>query len=160
MLVSYYHLNKLWRSTSYTNDFDTFYNYFENDQLYWCPYWTHLKQAWALRDKPNVLFLFYEEMIKDLPETIKKISTFLKKPIREEDIPLLINHLSIENFKTNTSLNMQEGLDLGILVKYSQGFVRNGKNGSYKEQFTPDLVKRADRWIEKNLKDTDLRFPE
>jgi hypothetical protein len=34
-----------------------------------------------------------------------------------------------------------------------------GKNGSWKKEFTPELSKRADRWIQENMKHTDLRFP-
>jgi hypothetical protein len=34
-----------------------------------------------------------------------------------------------------------------------------GKNGSWKEEFTPELSKQADRWIQENIKHTDLRFP-
>lgn len=29
--VSYYHLSRLYRTTGYVNDFDTFWNHFEND---------------------------------------------------------------------------------------------------------------------------------
>lgn len=29
---------------------------------YWGPYWEHLKEAWANRNHPNVLFMFYENM--------------------------------------------------------------------------------------------------
>lgn len=29
--VSYYHLSRLYRTTGYVNDFDTFWDYFEND---------------------------------------------------------------------------------------------------------------------------------
>lgn len=31
VVVSYYHLSRLYRTTGYVNDFDTFWNYFEND---------------------------------------------------------------------------------------------------------------------------------
>lgn len=28
----------------------------------WSPYWEHIKEGWAHRQEPNVLFMFYEEM--------------------------------------------------------------------------------------------------
>lgn len=49
--------------------------------------------------------------------------------------------------------------DLGILIDGEQGFVRNGKSGSWKDRFDDDLEKIADRWIEENLKDCDMVFP-
>lgn len=30
----------------------------------WMPYWSHVNEGWKLKDHPNVLFLFYEEMNK------------------------------------------------------------------------------------------------
>lgn len=33
-------------------------------QAPWSPYWAHLKEAWALKDHPNLLFLFYEDMMQ------------------------------------------------------------------------------------------------
>ena len=35
-----------------------------------------------------------------------------------------------------------------------------GKSGSWKEEFSPELNIRADKWIQENLKHTDLRFPQ
>lgn len=93
VVVSYYHLSRLYRTTGYVNDFDTFWNYFENDlgniltirknymflnqsvngnwclnliqiAVAWSPYWEHIKEGWAHRNESNVLFMFYEEMNK------------------------------------------------------------------------------------------------
>lgn len=38
-------------------------------------------------------------------------------------------------------------------------FVRQGRSGGWKDFFTPTLEIEANRWIVKNLKDTDMRFP-
>lgn len=145
----------------YNNDFETFFDYFHKNQLYWSPYFTHVKDAWSKRNLPNVLFLFYEDMQNDLVSTINKVAEFLEKPVKSADLPKLLNHLSIESFRNNDSLNMCEGYEIGILQSYSEGgsFIRNGKNGSYTEKFTPELTARADNWIAENLKDTDLSFP-
>jgi hypothetical protein len=35
-----------------------------------------------------------------------------------------------------------------------------GKSGNWKEEFSPELNRRADKWIQENLKHTDLRFPQ
>lgn len=71
----------------------------------------------------------------------------------------LENHLKIENFRNNKSVNFDVLKQLGILNNGEEGFVRKGENGGWKNDFTPELSKRADKWIEENLKNTDLRFP-
>lgn len=69
------------------------------------------------------------------------------------------NHLKIENFRKNNSVNFDALKYLNILNNGEQGFVRKGKNGGWKDDFSPELEKRANRWITENLKKTDLRFP-
>lgn len=94
VIVSYYHLSRLYRTTGYVNDFEQFWNYFENDLgkisfnyyciiiisffgfkvhailteitllVAWSPYWEHIKEGYAHRHEPNVLFMYYEDMNK------------------------------------------------------------------------------------------------
>lgn len=160
VLVSYFHLNKMWRSIQYTNDFETFFDYFQKDQVYWSPYWSHVKEAWNLRHNPNVLFIFFEEMKNDLVGTIGRVSKFLGKPVKEEDLPKIIDHLSIENFKNNSSVNLWQGHEIGYFVPYNNaGFINKGKVGGSKNMFTDELSQKIEKWIEENLKDSDLKFP-
>lgn len=125
----------------------------------WMPYWAHIKEGWANRHQPNVLFMFYEDMNKDLPSTIRKVATFLGKTIDNEQVEKLTSYLSIENFRNNPAVNSCELKEVGVLKSGEQGFVRNGKVGGFNAEFTDELNERADRWIEENLNDTDLRFP-
>ena len=38
-------------------------------------------------------------------------------------------------------------------------FIREGKSQAWHGMFSPELNAKANRWIEENLKDTDLQFP-
>lgn len=78
------------------------------------------------------------------------------------DVDKLAEYLSIENFKHNPAVNQNELRDVGILNVTTEGFVRNGKtvlNGWQKEYNSPELIERVQRWMETNLRDSDLRFP-
>ena len=44
------------------NNFNSFEIMNFNLSAAWSPYWEHLKEAWARKDHPNLLFLFYEEL--------------------------------------------------------------------------------------------------
>ncbi|XP_077296310.1 sulfotransferase 4 isoform X3 [Arctopsyche grandis] len=157
--VSFYHLNKLIRTQGYLGDFPKYWNYFQNSLHAWTPYWSHVKEGWNLRDHPNVQFLFYEEMNKNLHATLRKVSKFLSKSFDEQQIEKLSQHLIIDNFRNNASVNYDVLKDLGILNSGEQAFIRKGKNGGWSEEFTQELSEQADTWIAENLKDTDLRFP-
>lgn len=54
-----------------------------------------------------MLFLWYEEMKKDLGSVIRKTSSFLKKDFPEEKVTKLVDHLSFDNFKNNDAVNMK-----------------------------------------------------
>lgn len=155
--VSWYNLNRAIKTQGYIGDFPTFWNYFEKDLTPWSPYWAHLKEAWRLKDHPNLLFLFYEEMTYDFPKAINKVAKFLGKTYTDEEIEKVANYLNIKNFRKNQMVNSSELRACGIIEEGN--FVRKGGIGGWKEVFTRELDARADKWIEENLRDTDLRFP-
>jgi Sulfotransferase domain len=116
-----------------------------------------------------------------MPTCIRKVSKFLDKPISEEDVAKMANHLHIDNFRKNTSTNLDAENLFGMRVEGEPSFIRKGtilnnqvsisahglssvkgKNGSWKEEmFTPQLIERADKWIEENMaKIPGFSFPE
>jgi hypothetical protein len=117
----------------------------------------HIKDGWSHRDDENVLFLFYEDLISDLRGSLIKLADFLGKPLSEADLPKLLDHLHIKNFKNNPSINCQNLVDVKICAGDAQGFVRNGSVQKNSE-LTVEMVSEIDSWIDGHLKDTDFRF--
>ncbi|XP_063620495.1 luciferin sulfotransferase-like [Cydia splendana] len=157
--VSFYHLNRLIRTQGYVGDFKMYWNFFINDLHHWTPYFEHLKEAWQKRHHPRMLFLFYEELTKDLPAAVRRVAAFLDKQYSDEEIAKLCEHLSIDSFKNNKSVNYDVMKELGILIPGEQGFIRKGKAGGWRDYFDEEMTQQADRWIADNLKDSDFRFP-
>lgn len=126
------------------------------------PYWSHVREGWQNRHQPNVLFMFYEDMIKDLRATIRKVAAFLHKELVAADVERLYTHLSIANFKTNASVNQCELKAVHILSATEEGFVRNGKSvvQGWQKEYTPEIIARVQQWMAENLEQTDMRFPE
>lgn len=52
---------------------------------------------------------------------------FFGKEFSDEEVERLCNHLSIENFKNNKSVNYDVMKELGILITGEQSFIRKGK---------------------------------
>lgn len=88
------------------------------------------------------------------------MATFLQKNYSEDDLEKLAEHLDFNNFQKNHSVNMEALRDLGMLLDNDQKCVRKGKIGTWNEFFDHDLNCRANKWVEKNLKQTDLKFPQ
>ncbi|CAG9829244.1 unnamed protein product [Diabrotica balteata] len=123
------------------------------------PYWEHIKEGWNRRHEENVLFLFYEDLKKNLRPSIKKLSSFLEQSYSEEEYDILEDYVNIENFRNNKAVNSDEDKDLGVMTEAATSFVRNGVVGGWKSYFTDQLNAEADRWIEENLDTCDLIFP-
>ncbi|KAI5632724.1 sulfotransferase domain-containing protein [Phthorimaea operculella] len=157
--VSFYHHNRLIKSHGYIGDFKTYWNFFIKDLIIYTPYFESLKEAWNCRHHPNMLFLFYEELKKDLPAAVRKVSKFLNKEYTEEQIAGLCDHLSIDSFKKNKSVNAEAKKDLGLFAEGEQAFIRKGIVGGWRDYFDEEMMQQADTWMQQNLRDTDFRFP-
>lgn len=126
--------------------------------MHWSPYFAHIKDGWSHRHDANVLFLCYEDLMADLEGSLRKLAAFLEKPLKDEDLPNLLSHLHIKNFKENPAVNGKDLIDVKVLFEGVQGFVRLG-DAEKNCELTPEMTRRIDEWIEENLKDSDFRFP-
>lgn len=106
----------------------------------------------------NVLFLNYEDMLVDLPGTVKNIGQFLDSMPNAEGLEQLLHHLSIKNFRENKSVNMHEMAAVGILNQGEAGFVRRGGKDSTtktndQQEFVdnPKILQSANDWIQQNI---------
>ncbi|KAL0842321.1 hypothetical protein ABMA28_014449 [Loxostege sticticalis] len=157
--VSYYNHVRLMLTFGFQGDFKKFWHFFLNSLVSWTPYFSHVKEAWVMRNHPNVLFMFYEELCKDLPSSVRRVASFLDKPVTEEQVARLCDHLSFDNFKKNQAVNYENLRELGLL-REGYSFMRKGKAGGWRDYFDEELSAQAQRWIDDNLRGTDLRFPD
>ncbi|CAH0382967.1 unnamed protein product [Bemisia tabaci] len=158
VFISYYHHNKLVNILyhGYRGDMQSYWKFFKEELVCFSPYWEHLRQAWARRNHPNMLFLFYENLSRDLRLEIKRIAKFLDLQYSEEQFQQLVDHLKIENFRQNVPV----WPDLkGIFAENEGDFIREGKVGGGDPEMTPELLEEIEKWTEANLQGTDLRFP-
>ncbi|XP_055914573.1 luciferin sulfotransferase [Eupeodes corollae] len=159
--VSFYYLNRLYKTQGYVGDFERYWTYFEKGLNTWMPYWSHIKEGWDNRHHPNVLFLFYEDMVKDLRKVLTKLSNFLGKELTSEDYENLMNHLNVANFKQNTAINGKEMNDIGLTIKGEAAFVRKGTViDGWQAEYSDKLKARAEKWIRENMEKTGIVFPE
>ncbi|XP_014240125.1 sulfotransferase 4A1-like isoform X2 [Cimex lectularius] len=153
VVASYYYHNKLVRLHDYTNDFQQYWNYFKNDLVVFAPYWKHVEEGWNRRSHPNLLFLYYEDIVKDMRSVIRKVASFLGKTLSEDNVDQVFAHLQIENLRkvpmlTNANL-------VGFVNGSGEGFIRQGKVGGNKELYG-QLKEDVDEWVQENLRKTGL----
>lgn len=69
----------------------------------------------------------------------------------------LAEYLNIKNFRNNPMVNLLDLKECGLIKTGT--FIRKGESGGWEDMFTEELNAKANKWIEENLKETDLTFP-
>ena len=159
-MVSYYHHHKLIKAHGYKGDLPNFARRFMNNQIMYGDFFKHLDQAWEYKDNQNFLFLFYEDMKRDIRNVIERVSQFLNRPLTNEQVDKLVEHLDIKNFRNNPAVNMELGKSFGLMEETGH-FIRKGHVGGWKEEFAefPELEKSFNAWIELNMEKSRVEFP-
>ncbi|KAH8242335.1 hypothetical protein KR032_000999, partial [Drosophila birchii] len=85
---------------SWQGNLDDFIDQFITDRILFTSYWSHVMDFYRMRNEPNVFFVTFEEMKKDLKNVIERLSSFLEcKKLSEMEIEALLKHLSFDNMK-------------------------------------------------------------
>lgn len=124
----------------------------------WNPYWSHIREAWQQRHEKNFLFLFYEDTNNNLRNAIQTVAKFLDKSLTLEQLEKLKNHLKIENFKKNKAVNNEALKELGFFYEKSEGFIRRGKSGGWRDYFSEEEAKLAVKLVEEKEKEIGIKF--
>ena len=111
---------------------DKFVEYLLQGDVSFGSCWDHVPKWWAHRDEPNVLFLKYEDMKKDLKAKVKTIADFIGHTLDEDDIQKIAQATTIDSMIANTT------------QRKDQHFLRKGAVGDWKNHHTPAQSKAAD----------------
>ncbi|XP_050304366.1 uncharacterized protein LOC126741932 [Anthonomus grandis grandis] len=140
--------------------FETFCDLFMNGDVPIGSVFNHYQGFWSKKDDLDILILHYEEMKANTRETVKKIATFLGKPLSDEDADAVCEFLSFQNMRANKACNLQVLVDnrqgSNFYEKSGKHFIRKGIVGDYKNYMSLEMIEKFDQWISKNTKGTDL----
>ncbi|XP_073841590.1 luciferin sulfotransferase-like [Musca autumnalis] len=100
VIVSSYHFLKkitLWKG----DNIEDYVNDFINNEMLFTNYWHHVLPFWQMRNEPNIFFVTYEEMQKDLASVIQRLCTFLERPqLTAEEMERTLDHLSFDKMRS------------------------------------------------------------
>ncbi|KAL1472440.1 hypothetical protein MTO96_039327, partial [Rhipicephalus appendiculatus] len=144
--------------------FDEFFEWFLDRDFGYGSYFDHVAAGYALKDKPNVLFLTYEELKREPRATVLKLAHFLGdhygRRLEGEDNDLLdqilersssghmksviVMNLSSKEWEammTRNNMTCKDGYG-GDSSKY--GIIRKGLIGDWKNYFKPAQLERLE----------------
>lgn len=104
-------------------DLPAFVTWFTSRDLMWWGTWTdHVKGWWARREAPNVLFVFFEDMKKDLAAVVRQVAAFLGvAPLSDAELAAVVHKCSFaymqehqDNFEMHPPHILQTNAELFV----------------------------------------------
>ncbi|KAJ8022126.1 Sulfotransferase family cytosolic 1B member 1 [Holothuria leucospilota] len=155
--VSFFNYCRKRTTYPYYKDWQEFYEHFCNGLLPYGDWFEHVLTLWARRNESNVLIIKYEDMKKDLTNTVHSVSKFLRKPLSERELADICDRSSFDAMKENPIANP----DLtGILLRERDPipFMRKGVIGDWKNYFTVAQNEHFDELYRQKIKGSGLEL--
>ncbi|XP_021290754.1 flavonol sulfotransferase-like [Herrania umbratica] len=128
------------------------------------PYWEHVLGYWnaSLEHPERILFLKYEDMMKETAPYAKKIAEFLGCPFSSEEerggrIQEIIEFCSFENL-SNLEVNKAGLHQKKDKLIENSAYFRKGKVGDWRNYLTTEMGERLDNIMEQKLSGSGLIF--
>lgn len=137
----------------YEGNQEDFTEAFLKDQVIYAPFNDHVLDFWSIRDEPNVLFLFYEDMKRNMDQMVKETMKFLGKNFSQREIDKLCQHLSVESMRNNPMCNndslvgLAKSLNKNGKTSGDFKFIRKGEVGSFREEFSHEVDRKFEDFM-------------
>lgn len=118
----------------------------------------HTSSYWEWRNRPNVLILFYHQMIDDLEKSVRTIAAHMEVDLTDKEFREVVFRSTFDYMQMNDSK----------FAPYMPGLIRNsdvpimlrsGKTGSAKATLTNDQIREIDEVIQDQLNSLGSDFP-
>lgn len=120
--------------------------------------WDHFTSSWySLRDRPNVLFLRYEDMKTDPVAAVERIASFLGLDLTPQIRDKVVNKVSFQSMKAMNARFYPTRQNMWSVPNGE--IIRKGTVGDSAHLFTADARKRLDRTMEEGLTSLGSDFP-
>ncbi len=136
VLVSCFHFFR--DHSTFKGTFEEFFRQFMAGAAPSGSWFRHVGEWSAHAADPDILFIRYEDLMNHFEPTLRRIAAFLGRPIPPEKYAGIAERCSFRFMKQHEEkfAFLQE-----LMLEYGftgQGFIREGKTGSGKEQLTPE----------------------
>lgn len=157
VLVSGYHFSRDTFFGPLTPSLDTFLDVFLSDVFLFGPWARHTATFWAVRHKPNVLFLLYPEMKAKGNALVHQLAEFMDVSLTPEEVKLIAEQCSFAHMRT-----INHKFFPNRLTPWSNPngkMMRKGKVGNSSELLTPAQQQKIDNHCRAELAKLGSDFP-
>ncbi|KAG2463571.1 S1C2A Sulfotransferase, partial [Polypterus senegalus] len=155
VLVSYYFFHKLNLRMPETGSWEEFFESYLSGKVAWGSWFDHVTTWWDIRQRQQVLYIFYEDIVQDPQRVIERVSPFLGRTFGRTVIDEIMKHTAFSNMKDNPMTNFSNLPWFNLKVS---PFMRKGKVGDWKNHFTVAQNERFEKEYQRRMAKTSLRF--
>ncbi|MEQ8328510.1 MAG: sulfotransferase domain-containing protein [Parvibaculum sp.] len=115
-----------------TSEVRTYFNtWVERDGYPFWSFWENVSSWWAIRHLPNIHFMHFEAMKRDMEGEIRRLAAFLDIEIDEARWPEIVEHCSFDYMKKHADKSAPLG---GALWEGGAStFINKGTNGRWRD---------------------------
>uniref|UniRef100_A0A3P9I587 Sulfotransferase n=1 Tax=Oryzias latipes TaxID=8090 RepID=A0A3P9I587_ORYLA len=155
-VVSFFHFDRMNKAQPEPGDWSSYLKRFMDGKMVFGSWYEHVKGWWEKqKSHPNILYLFYEDLIENTEEELDKLCSFLGLSPSSESKKQVMEKALFDNMKNN---KMANGSADAVLDFKISPFMRKGKVGDWKNHFTVQQNEEFSEDYDKKMKDTDLQF--
>uniref|UniRef100_A0A8D2Q5A0 Sulfotransferase n=2 Tax=Varanus komodoensis TaxID=61221 RepID=A0A8D2Q5A0_VARKO len=150
--VSMFHYYKANPNLPTVDSWPNFLEMFLTGDVVYGSWFDHVLSWEKLIHDKDTLFLFFEDMKRDLPTVVKKVSTFLGLNTSESRINDICKKSSFSEMKTNTEKeNHDPNHTVCALTSNRKLIFRKGAIGDWKNHFTPKQNRMFEETFNKKM---------
>lgn len=125
------------------------------------PIWDHILGYWnaSKTSLETVLFLRYEDILRDPANTVMKLARFLGQPFSqaEEEAGVVTDVVKLCSFEKLKNLGVNKGAS-SFSVFSNESFFRKGTAGDWANHMTPEMAQRLDAIVREKFRGSGLAF--
>ncbi|XP_068087446.1 amine sulfotransferase-like [Hyperolius riggenbachi] len=156
-LVSFYHFYKVISRLQYTIDWETFFDLFMTGRVFPGSWFDHVREWYTHKEDYNILFITYEEMIKDLKSAVLKICTFVDIKLDDEVLEKVVEKSTFKTMESDP-IASYKNVSKDILNFDKGSFLRKGTIGDWKNIMTVAQSEQIDEMVKCKLGDLPIKF--
>ncbi|CAO2608061.1 Sulfotransferase 1C2 [Lemmus lemmus] len=156
-MVSYYHFYRMNQVLPDPGTWDEYFETFISGKVNWGSWFDHVRGWWEIRDRYQILFLFYEDMKRDPKREIQKVMRFMGKNLDDEVLDKIVQETSFERMKENPMTN-RSTVPKYLLDQSISPFMRKGTVGDWKNHFTVAQNEKFDEIYRQKMKGMSIDF--
>ncbi|XP_069830984.1 amine sulfotransferase-like isoform X2 [Dendropsophus ebraccatus] len=157
VLVSFYHFYKIKPNIKCTISWEAFIELFLSGKVLGGSWFDHVIGWDTHKEDFNILFVTYEEMIKDLRSAVKKICKFVAINLDEEAIDTVVEKATFKNMKHDPVANYKF-ISNDVLDQSKGNFLRKGIVGDWKNHMTVAQSEMFDKVYKEKMRDLPIKF--